>query len=138
MKTLARSILLSLAAALSPAASFACGACVEDKIAATYDYAVVKKAEADHHLMVYGEIESSANVNAVTAKVASAAARVRGVDRGTVRISASPPAFSFALDPASQGPDAAMNELRKRLGSANVKLTVLRVAGGDSQAARNK
>jgi hypothetical protein len=128
--------LLSLAAAVSPAASFACGACVEDKIAATYDYAVVKKAEADHHLMVFGEIDGSANVNAVGPKIASAAARVRGIDRGTVRISASPPAFSFALDPAAQEPDAAMNELRRRLGSANVKLTVLRIAGGDSKTAR--
>ena len=136
MKTLASSILLFLVAALSPTESFACGACVEDKIAATYDYAVVKKAESDHHLIVFGEIDSSANLDAMAPKIARAATRVRGVDSGTVRISASPPAFSFALDPASQGPDAAMNELRRRLGSTSVKLTVLRVAGGDSKTAR--
>jgi len=135
VKTLASSMLLFLVAALSPTESFACGACVEDKIAATYDYAVVKKAEADHHLIVFGEIDGSANLDAMAPKIAHAAARVRGVDRGTVRISASPPAFSFALDPASQGPDAAMNELRRRLGSTRVKLTVLRVAGGDSKTA---
>lgn len=123
--------------AMLPGSSLACGVCVEDKVAATYDHAVVTRAGAVHHLVVFGEIDGAVNIKAVTASIPAAAKRVQGIDRGTVRTSAFPPAFSFALDPAAQAPDAAVAELQKRLRTRGVKLSVLRVMSSDTKAARN-
>jgi chloramphenicol 3-O-phosphotransferase len=73
----------------------------------------------------------------VMADIPAAAKRVQGIDRGTVRTSASPSAFSFALDPAAQSPESAVAELQKRLRTQGVRLSVLRVMGGEAKAARN-
>jgi hypothetical protein len=127
---------LTLSATL-PASSLACGVCVEDKVAATYDHAVVMKAEARHHLVVFGEIDGAVSIETVTASILAAARRVQGIDRGTVRTSASPPAFSFALDPAARTPDSAVAELQKRLRTQGVKLSLLRVMSSDTKAVRN-
>jgi hypothetical protein len=117
--------------------SFGCGACIEDQIAATYDHAVVKRAEGRRHLVVFGQIKGAADTAAETAKIAAAAAGVGGIDRGTVRTSAALAAFSFALDPATQGADQAVAALQKRLRNERVKLVVLRVIGSDATASRN-
>ena len=95
------------------------------------------KAGALHHLVVFGEIDGAVDMNAVTTGIPAAAKRVQGIDRGTVRTSASPPAFSFALDPAAQAPVAAVADLQKRLRMQGVKLSVLRVMSSDGKAARN-
>ena len=136
MKNLVGLLLLTLSGTFS-APSLACGVCVEDKVAATYDHAVVMRAGALHHLVVFGEIGGTVNIKAVTAGIAAAATRVRGIDRGTVRTSASPPAFSFALDPSAQAPDSAVAELQKRVRTQGAKLSVLRVMSSDAKAARN-
>ena len=127
---------LTLSATL-PVPSLACGVCVEDKVAATYDHAVVMKAGARHHLVVFGEIDGAVSIKAVTSGIPAAAKRVHGIDRGTVRTSASPPAFSFALDPSAQPPDSAVAELQKRLRRRGVKLSLLRVMSSDTKAVRN-
>jgi hypothetical protein len=129
-------VVFSLNATFS-AASLACGVCVEDKVAATYDHAVVMKAGAQRHLVVFGEIDGPVDMNAVTASLPAAARGVQGIDRGTLRTSASPPAFSFALDPAAQAPVAAVADLQRRLRMQSVKLSVLRVMSSDGKAARN-
>lgn len=127
--------LLAFGAALSSQA-FGCGACIEDQIAATYDHAVVQRAEARRHLVVYGQIDGAGDANGVAAKLSAAAGRIRGIDKGTVRTSVSPSAFSFALDPAVQGPDQAVAALQKRLRSERVTLSVLRVIGIDDTQPR--
>jgi len=134
MKALIR-VSLSLLGALLCGASVACGVCIEDKIAATYDHGVVTQAGIQRHLVVFGDIDGAVAMNALLAKISAAAARVHGIDRGTVRTSASPPAFSFALDPAARSPESAVADLQRRLRSRGAKLSVLRVMSGD--AARN-
>ena len=117
--------------------TLACGACVEDKVAATYDHAVVTKAIAERHVVVFGEIGGTVDMKLVTSRIASMGARVRGIDRGTIRVAGSPPAFSFALDPAAQTPESAVAELQKRVHIPGATLTVLRVAPAPTRAARN-
>ena len=136
MQTLVGLVVLVLSATFA-AASLACGVCVEDKVAATYDHAVVMRAGALRHLVVYGEIDGAVNVKTVIAGIPAAAKRVQGIDRGTVRTSASPSAFSFALDPAAQSPESAVAELQKRLRMHGVRLSVLRVMSSEAKAARN-
>ena len=131
-------VLLTMLSVAFSAPSWACGVCVEDKIAATYDHAVVTRAGARHHLVVFGEMKGAVDMTALVGKVALAAARVRGIDLGTVRTSASPPAFSFALDPGARSPDSAVAEVQRRLRTQGATLSILRVVSGDAPtSARN-
>lgn len=108
--------------ALAAPAAWACGVCVEDKVAATYDYAVVQRALAHGQVVVYCEMSG----RAAEARLRHAAAQVSGVDAGTVRISAEPAALSFALDPARRSPAAAAAALQHAV--PGVHLHVIRVA----------
>jgi hypothetical protein len=130
-------LFFSVLGAVLSAPSQACGVCIEDKIAATYDHAVVTRAGTQRHLVVFGEIGGAVDVRAMLEKLPPAAARVRGIDRGTVRTSAAPPAFSFALDPAARTPESAVADLQRRLRTQGATLTVLRVVGADAGFVRN-
>ena len=130
-------LLLSIAGAALCASSLACGVCIEDKIAATYDHAVVTRAGAQGHLVVFGEIGGAVDMKALVKKIAPAATHVRGIDRGTVRTSVAPAAFSFALDPAAQTPKSAVADLQRGLRTQGATLSVLRVVSGDPAPVRN-
>ena len=75
-----------------------CGVCVEDKVAATYDYALVRRALSQNRVVVFAEPRASLDAPALKA-VAAKAARAPGVDAATVKTSASPASVSFVLDP---------------------------------------
>ena len=136
MNILARFITPAVTA-MSSAAVLACGVCIDDKVAATYDHAVVTSAVARHQLMVFGEIAGAVDMKVATSRIARAAPEVPGIDRRSVRTSLAPAAFSFALDPAARAPDAAVAELQKRLHVPGATLVVLRVMSGDAKPSRN-
>ena len=75
-------------------AAHACGYCVEDKIAAVYDHAVVTRAAAAGHQVVFLHVDGTA-----TRLALEQAANAAGADRGTVRVSADLLTVSFAFDP---------------------------------------
>ena len=84
--------------AATPLASVACGVCLEDKVAATYDHALVQRAIEQHRVVVFAEPRKL--VDAAQLKtMAARAARAPGVDASTVRTSAAPQSLSFVLDP---------------------------------------
>lgn len=114
---------LALVAALASPAALGCGTCVEDKIAATYDYDVVQQASARRHVVVFAAVEAPADAHAL----ARAAARVPGVDRASVRTAESPRALSFALDPRRASPKAALAAIERAPGLAGLRLTLVRV-----------
>jgi hypothetical protein len=114
-------------AALASSSALACGVCVEDRIAATYDYAVVSEAAARHHVVVFAAVEGSGVPARASRALKDAAAKVKGVDRGTVRSSESPRALSFALDPRSATPQAALAAIQRAPRAASVRLTLIRV-----------
>jgi 2-keto-3-deoxy-L-rhamnonate aldolase RhmA len=120
------------AAALHTPPAAACGVCIEDKVAATYDYGIVMNATAKQHVVVFAQVEGPADMSALSGKIASVASRMSGVDRATIRTSASPAAFSFALDPRVRSPEAAVAQVEKRLKSPGVHLSVLRVVSRES------
>lgn len=123
MNALAR---ISFCAALAaPFGALACGACIEDRIAAAYDYAVVTGAVAKHHVVVFAGVDGSGDAAKQSEAVKRAAARVAGVDRASIRAAASPSALSFALDPRAKDPLAALAAIEKA--SPGVQLTLLRV-----------
>ena len=96
----------------------ACGVCLQDKVAATYDHAVVTRALEQHRVVVFAEPRATVDAALLSKAVASAAARTPGVDPATVRTNASPASLSFVLDPRRAQPAEALASIRK---SANVK-----------------
>jgi hypothetical protein len=113
------------ASALAPPA-WACGACAEDKIAVTYDHAVVAHAAERHHVVVFAAIEGRGDVKALARAVKAAALRTPGVDRESVRTAADPAAVSFALDPRVAAPEQRSPHWSAR--QPGLKLTMLRIA----------
>jgi chloramphenicol 3-O-phosphotransferase len=109
-----------------PLLAWTCGVCDEDKVAATYDHAVISRAAAARQTVVFVAVDSPVEPQAFARRVASVAPRVRGVLRGSVRTAIAPVAFSFVLDPAVQTPASAVAELRRLL-SADSDLRILRI-----------
>jgi hypothetical protein len=112
-------LLLALAAPVA----WACGVCVEDKVAATYDYAVVQRALARGQVVVYCEVSGRADA----AQLRHAAVKVPALDAASLRISAEPAALSFALDTARQSPKAAVAALQHAL-PAGTHVHIIRLA----------
>ena len=125
MKRLQLAMVIAFAVGM-PAASVACGACDEDKVAATYDHAVIDAAIARHQQIVFVAVDGPVSIKKLTARITAAANRVRGVQKGTLRTSASPPAFSFALDVAHK-PEAAVARFREAVGDMPARLTLVRI-----------
>ena len=109
-----------------PLVGWSCGACDEDKVAATYDHAVVSRATAARHTVVFVAVDMPVEPLAFAKRVASLTPSVRGVLRGSVRTAHAPVAFSFVLDPAVQAPASAVDELRRLL-DAGPALRVVRI-----------
>jgi len=103
-----------LAILLSWGTAQACGYCVEDKIAALYDHAVVSRALAAKHEIVFMHVEGSA-----TRQALERAANAAGADRGTVRVSADLLTVSFAFDP-KRGLGSIQSAMEKRLKGASL------------------
>ena len=110
MKRLRRAVATLVLTVAMPAA--ACGVCVDDKVAAAYDHAVVTEAAARQHVVVFAEVRGPGAVEALVRKAKQAAGKVRGVDRASVRAAASPAALSFALDPKVATPAEIMRARR--------------------------
>lgn len=115
---------------LSTAAE-ACGACDEDKMAATYDHAVVQRAAASGDVMVYCAISGPLGHE----RVRQAASRVPGVRVDSVRISAQPAALSFAVDPTVRTPQAAIDMAQRDLPS-NLRVSLVRLVLPEPSDAR--
>jgi len=88
-------------------AAKACGVCLEDKVAATYDHALVQRAVGQHRVVVFAEPRTSIDAAGLKA-YAAAAARAPGVEAATVRTSAAPQSVSFVLDPKRASPGATL------------------------------
>ena len=119
---------LVIAAFAASTRALACGVCIEDRIAATYDHAVITQAAAEHHVVVFAAVEGQGSAEALAASAQRAAARAAGVDRASVRSAALPSAaVSFALDPRTQTPEAALGAIARSSAQKGMKLTLLRV-----------
>jgi hypothetical protein len=124
MKRLMKRLAMSFCAALLMHAGMAqaCGVCVEDKVAATYDHAVVQRAAAGGQLVVFCEIVGPVDA----ARIRKAAQAVRGLDTSSVRVSETPAAISFVVDPAKQSPQAAAGAIQRGL-AKGIEVKVLRL-----------
>lgn len=132
MKPFALEVLAAAAlVALAPAATQACGACDEDKIAVTFDHAVVQRAAARGDVMVYCSVSGPFDGE----QLKHAAREVQGVKADSVRVAAEPAAISFAVDPKVQSPQAAI-EATQRAVSSGMRLTLVRLVMPEPANAR--
>jgi hypothetical protein len=111
-------------AAIAPSASQACGACIEDRIAATYDHRVIDRAAARGDVMVFCAITGPLDAQ----RLKQAVGRVRGVLPQSVRVSAQPAALSFAVDPRVRSPQAAVDAAQRSLASGT-HVSIVRLRG---------
>jgi len=125
VRTLGEALALALLIA-SPNAS-ACGACIEDKVAATYDHAVIERARTRHQTVVFAAIDGKGDAVTLAREVKRAAARAPGVDVTSIRTAADPSALSFALDPRVATPDATLAAIARAASRNAVSLAVIRV-----------
>lgn len=121
-------------ACMWPLLAWSCGVCDEDKVAATYDHAVMSRAAAAGQTVVFVAVDSPVEARAFARRVATVAPGVRGVLRNSVRTAVAPVAFSFVLDPAVQTPASAVAELRRLL-SADSELRILKIVSARRAAA---
>ena len=102
------------------AKAWACGYCVEDKIAAVYDHAAVSRSIAAGRIVVFfaidGELKHGAADSARTrARIEKLAAAVPGVEPGSVRASAEAAALALAYDPKRTGLAEVQKALERKL-----------------------
>jgi hypothetical protein len=117
--------------ALHGLSAIACGHCIEDKVAAVYDYAVVMKAlERKHHVAFFAIdgplVADEAAYRAITAILASA----RGVDKGSARVSVESASLSFGFDPKRTRLVEVQRALETRLAPKQLSLLPLQVMDG--------
>jgi hypothetical protein len=108
--------------ALAPAR--ACGVCDEDKVAATYDHAVVERAASLGRVVVFCEVRGPLDAP----RMRAAARRVKGIDAASLRASADPAALSFVLDGTRQSPQGAVSALQA-LAPRGTRLAIVRLQG---------
>lgn len=110
-----------------PVVAHACGACVEDTVAATYDHAIVERAATQGKVLVYTSIDGAGDAAVLAKRAADAARHLGGVDRASVRVSAAPLALSFAIDPKTLTVDGAIAGVQQRGRNQGLRLSVVRV-----------
>ena len=123
LRAIAAAALLSAAAAAQ-----ACGFCIEDKIASTYDHALVTLALAQKHHIAFFHIDGPVLPGEGTKRwLESAAASTAGVDKGSARVALDTLTISVAFDPRRSSLIAVQTALEKKLAARKLSLMPLRV-----------
>jgi|SRR6185436_5402235 hypothetical protein len=102
----------------------ACGYCVEDKIASTYDHAIVTRALARGHHVAFFHVDGAPVARRA---LEEATAGVPGIDKGSARISPDLLTLSFSFDPARASLLQLNTQLDRRLSARKASLTPLRI-----------
>jgi hypothetical protein len=114
----------------------ACGYCVEDKIASTYDHAMVTQALAAKHQVVFFHIDGPLAGDAATKRwLEAAAGSAAGVDRGSVRVALDTLTLAVAYDPKKVSLAALQSALDRKLAARKLSLMPLRIIDSPGELA---
>jgi hypothetical protein len=126
-------VAIAVTVAWGPPAVLACGHCVEDRIAAVYDHALVQRAAATGHRIAYFAWDTKgAHDPALMARIVQAAASAPGVIAGSVRVSAQPEAVAVGYDPRRYSEQSIEASLQARL--RTLKVSAVRLQSGPAPA----
>jgi hypothetical protein len=123
---------VALALFLAAPLAHACGVCLEDKMAATYDAGVIARAGERGHAVAFVAL-SGAGLPLAAGPARELRRRlegVAGVDPGSVRVSAEHAAASFAFDPVRRTLGGLLREAAPRLAVLRLSADSLRVLVG--------
>ncbi len=121
-------ITAGLVLALQAPAALACGYCVEDKIAAVYDHAVVARALGRKHHVVFFHIDGPLAPGERTRRALEAIAEsTEGVDTGSARMSVESASLAVAFDPRRTSIVDLQKALERKLAAKKLSLLPLRV-----------
>ena len=122
-----RAIVLAALLGLSQQA-LACGFCVEDKMAAVYDHAIVTRALARKHQVAFFHIEGPIDPGAGSRRALEDLANsATGVDRGTARVSPESASLSVAFNPRRSTVASLQATLERKLAARKNSLMLLDV-----------
>ena len=122
-----RAILAAAALAVSQQA-FACGYCVEDKMAAVYDHATFTRALAQHHRVAFFHIDGTLAPGGATKRALESLANgASGVDAGTAKVSIESAALSVEFDPQRTTVPSLQAALDRKLATKGNSLMLIQV-----------
>ena len=128
MWTLWRGVLLGTLFAGLVSAAYACGYCIEDRIAAVYDHAVVTRATAQKHQVVFFALEGEIPAGEALRRTLEAVVEsVAGVDKGSARISVAGASLSAAFNPQRASFASMERSLSRKLAPRGLSVAILRV-----------
>lgn len=123
-----------LVGAMQTELAFACGVCIEDRVAAVYDHEIVTNALARRHDVVFFDVEGLGNTpNVSRAAVTAMVGAVRGVDKGSVRVSMESASLSFSFDPRRYPLMTLRQSIAKQFAAKQLRLNPLKVMEGGKQ-----
>lgn len=135
-----RRILIAAWLAASGSA-YACGYCVEDKIAAVYDHAAVARAIGQKHPVVFFAIDGNLKQDDSTRRrIDAIAASTPGVDPRSVRLSLDAASLAVAFDPRRTSLVTVQSALERKLAALGLSLLAMRImeTPGDLAAVRRR
>ena len=108
--------------------AWGCGYCVEDKIASTYDHALVARALGSGHHVAFYHLDGPLQAGEASKRaLLSAAESVPGVDKGSARVSLESLTMSLAFDPKRTSLATVQSTLDKKLAARKLALFPMRV-----------
>ncbi len=126
-----RRFVLTLAGALLAVQSsvvFACGFCIEDKVAAAYDHTVIKHAVERGHEIVFVEIAGAEPLKPAQWRLlVRMVENVAGVERGSARTSVTPQVLSFELDAARSTSANVLKQINEKLRQQQVRVELVKI-----------
>ena len=106
--------------------AFACGYCLQDRIASVYDHVLVAKTKQLNQKMLYLVWDGPAARDETTKRhLLAIVSRVRGVTKDSVRVALEPPTIGLAYQPLSISRERIETLLLQQLRSMNIVVSVL-------------
>ena len=116
---------LALVAA-SPA--FGCGYCIEDKVAAVYDHAMITRALGRNHHIAFFAIEGPLPAGGLSRRVVSEALMpAKGVDSPSLRVSPDSASLSLSYDGKRISSDQIRDALNRKLLARGLSVSLVKV-----------
>lgn len=113
---------------ISSSSVIACGHCIEDKVAAVYDHAIVTKAVHEKHVVAFFGIEGPLVINSASKQdIQKIISSINGVDPNTSRISLETGSISLAFNPTLLSYPALLDNLDKKLRPKKLSIFPLEV-----------